>query len=92
MSQVSSRRSVDKASFEAVDAWIKQTRSVRGDAAKIVLIGNKNDLQHERVVTMDEGYEKSKEVMASFMEVSAKRGVVCGPLHDDERRQRRTPR
>lgn len=48
---------------------------MRGENAKIVLIGNKNDLQHDRQVTMDEGYEKSKALMCSFMEVSAKRGV-----------------
>ena len=43
-------------SFEAVTKWADQVRKVRGDHSKIVLIGNKVDLQHERVVTTSDGY------------------------------------
>ena len=59
-------------SFNNLENWIMQLRK-KSPLAKIILLGNKNDLENERVVSFEEGkeiYEKYR--LEYFNEVSAK--------------------
>jgi len=64
----------NKQSYINVDKWIEDVRDERGDDVVIMLVGNKNDLNSHRQVTMMEGEEKSKKLNVMFMETSAKSG------------------
>ncbi len=63
-------------SFEAVDKWIEEFRSVVDSEIPLTLIGNKIDLAHERKVTSAEGAKKAREIGANFFETSAKLGTM----------------
>jgi small GTP-binding protein len=60
-----------KSSFENVDIWLKEIREHTQKQTQIILIGNKCDLNHLRVVKTDEGMEYAKKNGLSFLETSA---------------------
>ena len=66
-------------SFENIDTWIKYIKSITEKSkskSKIILVGNKSDLQDERVVTEEEGKEKCESNhLTEFMECSCKNGI-----------------
>lgn len=65
-----------KESFENIDMWLKELRMHANPDAKVFLIGNKIDLENERVIVAEQGLKYSKENgMQSFMEASAKTGL-----------------
>lgn len=64
----------NRQSFKDANVWIDDVRTERGDQVVIVLVGNKTDLRDNRVVTVDEGEAKAKELGVLFMETSAKAG------------------
>jgi len=64
----------NKQSYQNVDKWIDDVRDERGEDVVIMLVGNKNDLNNHRQVTMMEGEEKAKKLNVMFMETSAKSG------------------
>lgn len=64
----------NRQSFKDASRWIDDVRTERGDQVIIVLVGNKTDLRDNRVVTVDEGEAKAKELGVLFMETSAKAG------------------
>ncbi|MFX0061522.1 MAG: Rab family GTPase [Candidatus Hermodarchaeota archaeon] len=66
----------DRNTFEAVDKWLAEFRSVVDSEIPLTLIGNKIDLAHERKVTAVEGSKKAKEMGAIFFETSAKLGTM----------------
>lgn len=70
----------DAKTFEAASKWIEDVQAERQGQALIVLVGNKCDLQNERVVTKEEGEAKAQEVGAIFRETSAKQGYNVKPL------------
>lgn len=61
-----------RATFENVDKWMGEIRSMCPDDLVIFLVGNKSDLVEEREVTTEEGIAKAKMLNASFIEASAK--------------------
>ena len=65
-----------KTSFDSIEMWLKELRTHSSPDAKVFLIGNKVDLENERVINKDEG-EKFKEnnKLNLFLEASAKSGL-----------------
>ena len=61
-----------KKSFESVDKWIEDFKSKADEDAVILLIGNKNDLNEKREVSIEEAEIKAKKNKFAFMETSAK--------------------
>ena len=59
-------------SFENVDKWIEDFKSKADEDAVILLIGNKNDLDENRVVNKEEAELKAQKNKFAFMETSAK--------------------
>jgi Ras-related protein Rab-5C len=64
----------DQESFEGVDTWVASLRENAAPEILLFLVGNKCDLEEERVVTTDAGQQKATELSATFYEVSAKTG------------------
>ena len=59
---------------EAIDFWFKDAQKELGNIP-FVLIGNKIDLEEDRVVTKEEGLNKAKELKSFFTETSALRNI-----------------
>jgi len=63
-------------SYEHLDIWLKEIKRESNPDAKIFLIGNKCDLEKERVVTYEEANIYSEDMEFSrFFEASAKEGI-----------------
>ncbi|KAF8254047.1 P-loop containing nucleoside triphosphate hydrolase protein [Wilcoxina mikolae CBS 423.85] len=82
-------------SFTSIPRLHSEVRRVREELGGIifsagypvVLVGNKTDMHHKRVVTMEEGQELAKVLGCGFYEVSAKTGDnVDRVVHDILRR------
>lgn len=59
---------------EAVDFWLKDAQKELGNIP-FVLIGNKIDLEDDRVVKNEEGLKKATELKSFFIETSALRNI-----------------
>ena len=59
---------------EAIDFWLNDAQTELGNIP-FVLIGNKIDLEEDRVVTKEEGLKKARELKSFFTETSALRNV-----------------
>ncbi len=72
------------ATFDDLDQWIADFRSVVGEEAILAIVGNKLDLGDVREVTSQEGRNYANQYGASFYEVSAKIGgkVIPGIYKD----------
>ena len=65
----------NRKSFENIDTWINDIKSVT-EKGKIILIGNKSDLEEERVITEKEAMEKCElNELTEYMECSCKNGI-----------------
>ena len=64
----------EKRSFNNIDIWLKECKSVAPETIVFVLIGNKSDIIDNREVTYEEGANFAKEHNMLFFEVSAKNG------------------
>ena len=64
----------DLDSFEDVSFWADSLRKNAGKDIKILLIGNKIDLEKERVVSFDAANAMAKSIGASYYETSAATG------------------
>ena len=64
----------NKDSFDSITLWINEIKNNSPAEAIIFLVGNKTDLNKERVITYQEGKNKADELGISFTEVSAKNG------------------
>jgi small GTP-binding protein len=63
-------------SFEHIDNWLKEIKRSSNPDAKIILIGNKSDLENERKVTYEEAEKYAEELeFSKFYETSAKNGI-----------------
>ncbi len=60
--------------FETLEYWINDYRSVQGEEKSIAIIGNKIDLEDERKVSTEEGNSLAKSFNIPFYECSAKIG------------------
>jgi len=68
----------NRVSFENVNKWMDDVRNVRdarGSDVIMVLVGNKIDLEQNRLVSYEEGDKKAKENSIMFIECSAKDGT-----------------
>ena len=63
-----------KESFDSTDKWINDLYSSADRKLTIVVIGNKNDLEDQRVITKEQGQEKANKLNIAFMETSALTG------------------
>ncbi|MHA1461078.1 MAG: GTP-binding protein [Promethearchaeota archaeon] len=59
---------------EAIDFWLKDAQKELGNVP-FVLIGNKIDLEGDRVVSKEEGIKKARELKSFFTETSALRNI-----------------
>jgi Ras-related protein Rab-5C len=64
----------DQESFDGIDSWVGSLRENADPEIILFLVGNKCDLEEQRMIPMDKGEEKAKELSATFYEVSAKTG------------------
>ena len=63
-------------SFFHINQWLKEVRLQSHPDVKIILIGNKSDLENERVVTTEEARKfKEENQIVYFEETSAKSGL-----------------
>lgn len=58
--------------FNHISRWLEEARQHSENKMAIMLIGNKNDLEHRRVVSTEEGKEFADAHGLIFMETSAK--------------------
>ena len=66
----------DRNSYENLDNWLKELKRESNPDAKIILIGNKADLESDRVVFYEEAKVYAKDYgFISFFETSAKTGL-----------------
>lgn len=62
-------------SFNAVQDWCTQIKTYSWDNAQVILVGNKSDLEHERVVSTERGRRLADQLGLEFFETSAKDNV-----------------
>ena len=72
----------DRNSFERVKQWVKELRKMEEDAV-ITIVGNKMDLEKNRVVPVSEAEQFAKSVGASHMQTSAKLNQGLDELYLD---------
>jgi GTPase SAR1 family protein len=63
------------ASFDALDNWIRRVYEAKGKNALIWLVGNKCDLEEERVVSTQRGEDLACALGCNFSETSARKDV-----------------
>ena len=65
----------DSDSFNDIHFWVKELKTMSSPDIKIILVGNKKDLENERKVSYEEGQSVAKEYgFQQFFETSAKTG------------------
>ena len=70
-----------KKSFNSVEDWLKQLKNQSSPDCKVFLIGNKIDLEDQRVVETRQGETLKKNLgINMFMETSAKTGINAKEL------------
>ncbi|XP_028908885.1 ras-related protein Rab-3D isoform X2 [Ornithorhynchus anatinus] len=62
-------------SFSAVQDWATQIKTYSWDNAQVILIGNKCDLEDERVVPTEDGKRLADDLGFEFFEASAKDNI-----------------
>jgi Ras-related protein Rab-1A len=65
-------------SFNNIKTWILQIKESLGEQPCITLVGNKTDLECNRVISYEDGLRLAKEYNMSFFETSAKDGNNIG--------------
>ncbi|GIY10610.1 ras-related protein Rab-3 [Caerostris darwini] len=62
-------------SFNSVRDWVTQIKTYSWDNAQVVLVGNKCDMEDERVVSTERGKQLSDQLGLEFFETSAKENL-----------------
>jgi GTPase SAR1 family protein len=70
----------DAQSFQDVTEWKHSLETYADANIQIILVGNKTDLERQRVISFDGGKLKAEEMGASFIEVSARAGFAIDDL------------
>ena len=63
-----------KSTFEDIESWTEQVKDNSSLNIPYLLLGNKSDLDKERVVGFNEGKEYAEKLSSPFFEWSAKKG------------------
>jgi small GTP-binding protein len=69
-------------SFQTLDYWVEEIKSNSHEFTKMILVGNKCDLEEERQVKKEEGKDYAKKEKIKFYEVSAKEGTNINTAFD----------
>jgi small GTP-binding protein len=64
----------DAKTFEDVNMWLREVRSLCDPTAVVILVGNKSDLAPSRAVTMAEAEQFAQHNHVTYIETSAKSG------------------
>ena len=70
-------------SFHNVKNWIKQIKEEVTDKVSIILVGNKIDMENQRVVSKEEGEKMAASYGLKFFECSAKTGENVEEIFKD---------
>ena len=70
-------------SFQNVKNWIKQIKEEVTDKVSIILVGNKIDMENQRVVSKEEGEKMAASCGLKFFECSAKTGENVEEIFKD---------
>ena len=70
----------NKESFDNVEEWINEIKNQSSKDILLVLVGNKNDLENERIVNFDEGKKFADDNNMLFIETSALNGTGIDQL------------
>ena len=70
----------DEKSFQNVNRWLTQIKQEAPVEVKIILVGNKSDLDNNRVISYEKGNELAKLHQIDFFETSAFNGENIHPL------------
>ena len=62
-------------SFNSVQDWVTQIKTYSWDNAQVILVGNKCDMEEERIVSSDRGKQLADQLGLEFFETSAKENV-----------------
>ena len=62
-------------SFDTLDYWIEEIKSNSQEISKMILVGNKCDMEKERKIKKEDGKSFAKKKQIKFFEVSAKEGT-----------------
>ena len=73
----------NKSSFLNIDKWIRDLKNNGDEKIVLFLIGNKNDLNDDRVIDTNEGKNKAKENKMFFLETSAKNNDNVNKAFDE---------
>uniref|UniRef100_A0A8C6TA95 small monomeric GTPase n=1 Tax=Neogobius melanostomus TaxID=47308 RepID=A0A8C6TA95_9GOBI len=65
----------NRASFDNIQAWLSEIHEYAQQDAVLMLLGNKADATHDRVVKREDGERLAKEFGVPFMETSARSGL-----------------
>ena len=65
----------NQSSFNNIRNWISQIKDSLGEEARITLVGNKVDLESNRIVSTEDGMKLAKEHNFEFFEASAKENI-----------------
>ncbi|XP_049417231.1 ras-related protein Rab-26-like [Epinephelus fuscoguttatus] len=65
----------NKSSFDNIQAWLTEIHEYAQQDVVLMLLGNKADATHERVVKREDGERLAKEFGVPFMETSARSGL-----------------
>ena len=65
----------NRKTFDSISEWIKNIYEKKDEDYPLVLIGNKCDLEDERIISKEEGLEKAEKYKTIYIETSAKEGI-----------------
>jgi GTPase SAR1 family protein len=69
--------------FDNLDKWFEDIRNYSSEDVKILLVGNKTDLDDSRKVSYLEAFNKAKDHDTNYIEVSAKTGNNVGSVFEE---------
>lgn len=72
----------NKDSFDSIPKWMDEISEVKNNDVIYALVGNKIDLEKERVISFEEGKKFADDNKLLFQEVSAKSGKNIGNLFE----------
>ena len=62
-------------SFESLESWVNELKESSDQNIPLLVLGNKKDLEDQRIVSTQKGEDFSEKIDAFFMEVSAKDNI-----------------